>query len=210
MYYLYNQEGKDLGPYTIDELKVFYDTKQFPSDKLVRPGDSKEWLTLGGILGAKAVRSTADNLAAGQEGCPRCHSTKLESVRKAPPKFISNIVGFILFILLAYGNGIIGAVIATVAWVIIDAIASALFSTQTLQCKECHHTWIGVMDTRSETPRPSEEVASSLTPLPPVEATFTFACSACAQHISTTFDTIGAKAECPNCGSPFTVPEPSS
>lgn len=42
MYYAYNQLGKDLGPFTPEQLQAKLDSGEFPADKLVRAETSKD------------------------------------------------------------------------------------------------------------------------------------------------------------------------
>lgn len=63
MYYAYNQAGKDLGPFTLEQLQAKLDSGEFPSDKLVRAETSKDgWQTLN-TLSVKPRLSVLDKIA---------------------------------------------------------------------------------------------------------------------------------------------------
>lgn len=52
MYYAYNPAGKDLGPFTVEQLRAKLDSGEFPADKLIRAEATKDdWQSLSTVLG---------------------------------------------------------------------------------------------------------------------------------------------------------------
>jgi len=47
-------------------------------------------------------------------------------------------------------------------------------------------------------------------PTPPAVITFKFACPHCGQRLAVTTADVGTSAECPNCATPLTVPDPET
>ena len=62
MYYAYNEAGKDLGPFTAEQLRSKFVSGEFPADKLIRLESSKDWQSFStafGIAPALAPSSQA-------------------------------------------------------------------------------------------------------------------------------------------------------
>jgi len=50
MYYAYNQEGKDFGPYSEDEMRRLIADGRFPPDKLIKPITGGNWTSANKIF----------------------------------------------------------------------------------------------------------------------------------------------------------------
>lgn len=73
--------------------------------------------------------------------CPKCASTDITATHTRPPAFIGWLAGFIVYLLVAYRNGILGVVLAVLTLGIVQAVLSAVFARTHRTCNKCYNRW---------------------------------------------------------------------
>lgn len=137
MYYVYNQAGKDLGPFTSEQLLAKLDSGEFPPNKLVRTETSKDdWMVLSIALGITPAEShNGDNMPASAATPANLNAALIKRYNDAYSgahavvtvgkaiKGVSVILGICMILLsLLIGVNIDGGIVAVVGGLIIGCI----------------------------------------------------------------------------------------
>ena len=137
LYYIYNQAGKDFGPFTKMELKAKFLSGEFTYDKVVRREYSQQWQVLYAILEEAAAAKPPPLSGA----CPQCGAETVEDGgRTAPHWAVSSILGVIMYNIIHLGFDlprVVGLIAVVFLWILVPL----LFSSAKHKCTTCGHSW---------------------------------------------------------------------